>query len=419
MKLKHILKTVSVLALLTGPSAITAVEPVYAEEAQDKVADSETNLEALSQQVRSSVQTIEDLNNELVQIDETIDGIEAEIAQTEEDISQQEAVIEDYFDQAKSRLQNLQLSNVNENAVLSFLEADSLQDLLARVNAVVQLSQANSDQMQSAQDQKDKFDQLVATLESKQNDLTDKKEAIEEKKQAVNTELIELEALIEENQGAFETLKNEDEIAEVCLRAEELVKEHQDQETANTETPDQATDQSEELDNQPEQSEENTATKEATEQSEPEPEAEQAPQVEETPVQTEQPEQPEQAQPESDVQEPVEAQPESSEESVQPQTAGATVAQYSIDDLEFQGIIHALGKKWTFYSERVLPGGGLNIPGRHTADGFVRDGEGYIVLAASSSVGHGTIVDTPFGSQGKVYDTCASCHADWFDVYTR
>lgn len=246
-----------------------------------------------------------------------------------------------------------------------------------------------------------------------------KKEAIEEKKQAVNTELIELEALIEENQGAFETLKNEDEIAEVCLRAEELVKEHQDQETANTETPDQATDQSEELDNQPEQSEENTATKEATEQSEPEPEAEQAPQVEKTPVQTEQPEQPEQAQPESDVQEPVEAQPESSEESVQPQTAGATVAQYSIDDLEFQGIIHALGKKWTFYSERVLPGGGLNIPGRHTADGFVRDGEGYIVLAASSSVGHGTIVDTPFGSQGKVYDTCASCHADWFDVYTR
>lgn len=413
MKLKHILKTASVLALLTGPSAITAVEPVYAEEAQDKVADSETNLEALSQQVRSSVQTIEDLNDELAQLDTTIADVESEIEQAEADISQQEAVIQDYFDQAKSRLQNLQLSNVNENAVLSFLEADSLQDLLARVNAVVQLSQANSDQMQSAQDQKDKFDQLVATLESKQNDLTDKKEAIEEKKQAVNTELIELEALIEENQGAFETLKNEDEIAEVCLRAEELVKEHQDQETANTETPDQATDQSEELDNQSEQSEENTAIEEATEQSEPEPEAEQAPQVEETPVQTEQP------QPESDVQEPVEAQPESSEESVQPQTAGATVAQYSIDDLEFQGVINALGKKWTFYSERVLPGGGLNIPGRHTADGFVRDGEGYIVLAASSSVGHGTIVDTPFGSQGKVYDTCASCHAGWFDVYTR
>lgn len=175
MKLKHILKTASVLALLTGPSAITTVESVYAEEAQDKVADSETNLEALSQQVRSSVQTIEDLNDELAQLDTTIADVESEIEQAEADISQQEAVIEDYFDQAKSRLQNLQLSNVNENAVLSFLEADSLQDLLARVNAVVQLSQANSDQMQSAQDQKDKFDQLVATLESKQNDLTDKK----------------------------------------------------------------------------------------------------------------------------------------------------------------------------------------------------------------------------------------------------
>ena len=181
MKLKHILKTASVLALLTGPSAIATVEPVYAEEAQDKVADSETNLEDLRQQVRSSVQTIEDLNNELVQIDETIDGIEAEIAQTEEDISQQEAIIQDYFDQAKSRLQNMQLSNVNENAVLSLLEAESFQDIIARVNAVVQLTQANSDQIQSLQAQKDELDQLVQSLETKQTDLSNKKETIDAK----------------------------------------------------------------------------------------------------------------------------------------------------------------------------------------------------------------------------------------------
>ena len=134
-----------------------------------------------------------------------------------------------------------------------------------------------------------------------------------------------------------------------------------------------------------------------------------------------QPEPETQKQPDQQVQEESQTQtePEVQEEPIQPQAAVPTTAQYSIDDLEFQGVINALGKKWTFYSERVLPGGGLNIPGRHTADGFVRDGEGYIVLAASSSVGHGTIIDTPFGSQGKVYDTCASCHAGWFDVYTR
>ena len=63
-----------------------------------------------------------------------------------------------------------------------------------------------------------------------------------------------------------------------------------------------------------------------------------------------------------------------------------------------------------------MPGYGLAIEGRHTdADGFVCDGDGYICVAASS-LSKGTVVDTPFGRQGKVYD----CGCDWgvIDVYT-
>lgn len=59
---------------------------------------------------------------------------------------------------------------------------------------------------------------------------------------------------------------------------------------------------------------------------------------------------------------------------------------------------------YTWYSQRVLPGGGLNIPGRHLNEhGLVVDENEYVVIA-SDDLAHGTVVDTPVGIQGIVYD---------------
>lgn len=69
-----------------------------------------------------------------------------------------------------------------------------------------------------------------------------------------------------------------------------------------------------------------------------------------------------------------------------------------------KGRITFNGHTETYYSQKVLPGGGLNIPGRHIAsDGTIRDGDGYIVLA-SDDYPKGTIVQTSLGA-GKVYDS--------------
>ncbi|MFM1580588.1 hypothetical protein ABGF48_00035 [Helcococcus bovis] len=93
---------------------------------------------------------------------------------------------------------------------------------------------------------------------------------------------------------------------------------------------------------------------------------------------------------------------------------------YTIGQFEWHGVIYWGGHKFTYYSERVLPGGGLSIPGRYTSQlGYVTDKDGYIVLASNIFVPKGTVIDTPFGAQGKVYDRCESCSIDWFDVYTR
>ncbi len=90
---------------------------------------------------------------------------------------------------------------------------------------------------------------------------------------------------------------------------------------------------------------------------------------------------------------------------------------YSASQFMQLGTIHWSGWKWTWYSERVLPGDGLDIPGRHNdIDGYICDENSYICLS-SSSLNRGTVVDTPFGKQGKVYDT--GCASNVIDVYVN
>lgn len=73
------------------------------------------------------------------------------------------------------------------------------------------------------------------------------------------------------------------------------------------------------------------------------------------------------------------------------------------------------GHTETYYSQRVLPGGGLNIPGRHVAsDGTVRDKDNYICVA-SDDLAKGTTVLTSLG-WGKVYDTGSG--RGNIDIYT-
>lgn len=93
------------------------------------------------------------------------------------------------------------------------------------------------------------------------------------------------------------------------------------------------------------------------------------------------------------------------------------VAVYSSSYFRRMGVIRWGGWRWTWYSERVLPGTGLHIPGRHAdGNGYIRDGDGYI-CCASDVLGYGAIVETPFGGYGKIYD--CGCDADVIDVYVN
>ena len=95
-------------------------------------------------------------------------------------------------------------------------------------------------------------------------------------------------------------------------------------------------------------------------------------------------------------------------------------AKYNVTDNRLtrsKGVVHYKGHKETWYSQKVLPGGGLKIPGRHVADdGTIRDKDGYICIAANY-VSRGSRMMTSLGP-GKVYD-CGSMTGQWIDIYTN
>ena len=91
---------------------------------------------------------------------------------------------------------------------------------------------------------------------------------------------------------------------------------------------------------------------------------------------------------------------------------------YTHNQFMNMGVIYFNNKRFTYYSQSVLPGYGLNIPGRHVQDGFVSDKDGYIVLASPNLTSYPrySTIDTPFGRKGKFYDFCPGGS---FDVYVK
>ena len=92
-------------------------------------------------------------------------------------------------------------------------------------------------------------------------------------------------------------------------------------------------------------------------------------------------------------------------------------ASISASSFKKQGVFYWGNLKWTYYSQKVLPGGGLSIPGRSISEnGYIID-ENVYICCASADIAHGTVIDTPLGAKGKIYDT-AGVHGI-IDVYVN
>lgn len=82
-------------------------------------------------------------------------------------------------------------------------------------------------------------------------------------------------------------------------------------------------------------------------------------------------------------------------------------SRYYINYLHTRGPVHWHGRKYTYYTSRILPIWSLPVPGLHLdKNGFFCDKNDYIVLGSSIPYKKARkVLATPFGKYGKVYDT--------------
>ena len=79
-------------------------------------------------------------------------------------------------------------------------------------------------------------------------------------------------------------------------------------------------------------------------------------------------------------------------------------SRYYINYLHTKGPVYWKGRKFTYYTSRLLPIWKLPVPGLHLdKDGFFCDKWDYIVLG-SNTCNRTQLIATPFGKFGKVYD---------------
>lgn len=89
--------------------------------------------------------------------------------------------------------------------------------------------------------------------------------------------------------------------------------------------------------------------------------------------------------------------------------------EYYINYLRTKGPVHWRGRKYTYYTSRLCPIYKLPVPGLHLDKyGMWCDKWDYIVLGSSiTNKVNRTIIATPFGKYGRVYDTGGYSTPSW------
>lgn len=325
---------------------------------------------------------IESLESKTSDLQIQLDGINQDLLRISDEIASTETAIEDannemfriqdslaisrenetrQYEDMKTRIKYM-YENGNNNLLELLFSAENMSDFLNRAEFIQNISSYDREKLENLRSVQKGIEQQEADLQAKQNSLTELEAQLKQQQEALNQKAVETSTDLAEFNQQLQALRAEQAriAAEEARRAEEARK-AEEAKRAMAAIP---------------------------------------------------------AQPETP------AGPTTGIDGAQESTDGFSTPQdttdYSYSEsggvlTPSKGVVFYNGHRETYYSQKVLPGGGLNIPGRHVAeDGTIRDADGYICVA-SSDLPWGTIVETSLGT-GKVYD--CGCASGTIDVYT-
>lgn len=355
------------VSALCAFSLMSAGFPCYATKEKELTEQSSE----LQQELSGINQDIETLANQIAQAEIEIEETGGEIERTQELLLIAQNNEKKQYEDMKSRIKYL-YENDQDNFAMIILGAKDMDDLLNKVDFVQTVNEYDRKMLTELITLKETIASQQEHLENEQTTQQELKEELGEQKSELTTKAQETSTDLKEINKKIETLKEQQrkEAEEKARKAAEEAAKKEAEAAAKKKS--NATDETK-TDDTPEKEENSTKKKETTKKKKPKKQDNKS----------------------------------SSENYTTPSGDGVLT--------KSKGVVYYNGHRETYYSQKVLPGKGLKIPGRHVAsDGTIRDENGYICVA-SSDLPKGTVVQTSLGP-GKVYDS--GCASGTIDLYT-
>lgn len=184
-------------------------EAATLEEIKTQQQSKQSEMILLDNQINSKLEEVNKKNTELEKVEEEITTLEVTVEETAQAVEKQEEVVSERLDQAKDRLKTIQTNEVNQNTVLSLIEAESVTDFLNRAYVLITLQSAGNDQVASAQEEAEELEKLEEQHAAKIAELKEQSSLAKQQKEELATELADLQETMDENKALLDKLDEE------------------------------------------------------------------------------------------------------------------------------------------------------------------------------------------------------------------
>lgn len=213
-------KIVALAFIFTQFLIIPNVSASSLEEIQNQKTTIQKEVNQIQKQVNQELEEVSAITIELEELDNEIAEHEKTIVQTEEEIAEQEVLVAQRLEYTGNQLKSLQKSEVNNNILISILQAESFSEVVNMIYSASVLTSASEDRVEEAQKEHDKLTDMRETLVVEKESLNEKQVTAVEKKEALNTKVADLRKVLAENESELNNLNAE----ERAIKAEQEAK---------------------------------------------------------------------------------------------------------------------------------------------------------------------------------------------------
>ena len=219
------IKKVVAVSFIVAQFLVTpAVSAGSLENIQEEKNVVEEQITQLQSEVAVSLDEVSAITISLEELRQEIEAHKETIIEMEQDIEAQEIVVQERYDYAADQLQAMQKNEVNQNIIVSLLNAESFTDLLSKMVAVARLTGASEERVVEAQIEKEKLDVLQADLVAQQETLDVKETETVEQKEQLDIKVAELRTKLSNNEKQLGELNAKEETIRAEIAAKEAAR---------------------------------------------------------------------------------------------------------------------------------------------------------------------------------------------------